>query len=57
MLHKGKGEESWTHLGTHSVVVVQSLSRVQLLMTSRTAARQASLTFTVSRGLFRFHAH
>ena len=56
MLHKGKGEESRTHLGNYSVLV-QSLSRVQLLMTSRTAACQASLTFTISRSLFRFHAH
>ena len=32
---------------------VQSLSRVQLLSTSRTAARQASLSFTISRSLLK----
>ena len=35
------------------VVVVQSLSHVQLFATPRTAARQASLFFTVSRRLFK----
>ena len=36
------------------VVVVQSLSRVRLFMTPWTAARQASLSFTISRSLFKF---
>ena len=34
-----------------NVVVVQSLSRVQLFVTPWTAARQASLPFTVSQSL------
>ena len=33
------------------IVVIQSLSRVQLLMTPRTAAHQASLSFTISQTL------
>ena len=36
-----------------SHVVVQSLSRVQLLATLWTAARQASLSFTVSQSLLK----
>ena len=36
------------------MVVVQSLNRVQLLVTPWTTAHQASLTFTTSRSLFRF---
>ena len=35
------------------VVVVLSLTDVQLFMTPRTAARQASLSFTISRSLFK----
>ena len=35
------------------VVVVQSLSRVRLFATPQTAARQASLTTTNSRGLLK----
>ena len=35
------------------VVVVQSLSCVRLFVTPRTAARQASLPFTISRSLLR----
>ena len=34
-------------------VVVQSLSRVQLFETAWTAARQASLSFTVSQSLLK----
>ena len=34
-------------------VIVQSLSRLQLFVTPRTAARQASLSFTVYRSLFK----
>ena len=37
-----------------TVVVVHSLSRVQLFVTPWTAARQASLSFTVSRSLLKF---
>ena len=36
------------------VVVVQSLSRVQLFATSWIVARQASLSFTISRSLLKF---
>ena len=36
-----------------SIVVVQSFSRVQLFVTPWTAARQASLSFTVSRSLLK----
>ena len=35
------------------VVVAQSLSCVQLFATPWTAARQASLSFTISRGLLK----
>ena len=39
---------------THGLIfVVQSLSRVRLFATPWTAARQASLSFTVSRNLFK----
>ena len=40
--------------GTRRTVVVESLSRVQLFVTPWTTARQASLTFTTSRGLLTF---
>ena len=36
-----------------SVVIVQSLSRVQLFLTPGTAARQASLSFTIFRSLLK----
>ena len=36
-----------------NVVVVQSLSRVRLFVTPWTAARQASLSFTISRSLLK----
>ena len=35
------------------IVVVQLLNQIQLLVTSWTAARQASLSFTVSQSLFK----
>ena len=43
------------HLGNKNsiAVVVQSLSRVRLFGTPRTAARQTSLSFTISRGLLK----
>ena len=37
-----------------ALVVVQSLSRVRLFSTPRTAARQAFLSFIISRSLLRF---
>ena len=37
--------------------VVQSLSHVQLFATPWTAACQASLYFTISQSLFKFHVH
>ena len=40
-----------------SVDVVQSLSRVRLFATPWTAARQASLSFTISRCLAQTHVH
>ena len=42
--------------GTRHTVVVESLSRVRLFVTTWTAAHQASLTFTASRGLFTFRS-
>ena len=36
------------------VQLVQSLSHVRLFVTSWTAARQASLSFTISRSLLRY---
>ena len=36
-----------------SLVVVQSINRVQLFVTPRTGARQASLSFTVSLSLLK----
>ena len=39
------------------VVVVQSLSLVWLSATPWTAARQASLSFTISQSWFQTHAH
>ena len=52
-----KGMTLRQNLNWHSappvVVVIQSLSRVQLFATPRTAARQASLSSTVSRSLLR----
>ena len=36
-----------------SIIVVQSLNQIQLSVTSWTAARQASLSFTVSQSLFK----
>ena len=41
------------HLGSLVVTVVQSQSHVQLFETPRTAARQASLSFTISRSLLK----
>ena len=40
-------------LGWLLVVVIQSLSSVQLFVTPRTAAHQASLSFTISRSLLK----
>ena len=37
-----------------SLVVVQSINRVQLFVTPRTGARQASLSFTISQSLRKF---
>ena len=39
------------------IVVVQSLSYVQLFVTTWTAAHQASLSFTISRSLLKTHIH
>ena len=53
----------YTHINIHFfldslpiqvIVIVQSLSHIWLLATPWTAARQASLSFTVSRSLLRF---
>ena len=43
----------WCAGDVHWLVVVQSLSRVHLFVTPWTAARQASLSFTISRSLFK----
>ena len=40
-----------------SLVVVQSINRVQLFVTPRTGARQASLSFTISWSLLRLNVH
>ena len=50
---------AWAHLSSsHKIyketVVVQSLSPVQLLATSQTAAFQASLSLIISRSLLKF---
>ena len=45
---------SWTVLLWSTIVVVRSLSCVQLLATPGTAASQASLSFTVSQSLLKF---
>ena len=42
-----QGDQHWT------LVVVESLSNIQLLETPWTAARQASLSFTISQNLFK----
>ena len=42
------------HLGDTVVVVVQPLGHIQLLATPWTTARQASLSSTISRSLFKF---
>ena len=42
-----------SNLHIHTIIVVQSLSRVQLFATPWTAACQASLSFTVSHGLLK----
>ena len=47
-----RGRRAWS--GVVKVVVVQSLSYVQLFVALWTAARQASLTFTISQSLLRF---
>ena len=44
---------SHPHVLLSAAVVVQSLSRVRLFVTPRTAALQASLSFTVSRSLLK----
>ena len=43
-----------TCLGPYVFVVVQLLSRVQFFMTPYIAARQSSLSFTISQSLLRF---
>ena len=45
--------ENTRHRGFPGVIVVQSLSRVQLFVTPRTAARQASLSFAISQSLLK----
>ena len=54
----GCWKKKWLQFGEGRInldmVVVQSLNRVQLLVTPWTTAHQASLTFTTSRSLFRF---
>ena len=41
------------HLLTYNIIIVQLLSHVWLFVTTWTAARQASLSFTVSRSLLK----
>ena len=54
---KDKKEEQEPECGVNTntlvVVVVQSLSRVQLFTTPWSAAHQASLSFTISRSLLK----
>ena len=47
------GQKTRTKTTRSSVVVVQSLSHVQLFVTPWTAAGQASLSITISRSLFK----
>ena len=42
-----------SYLKKNGVVVVQSLSRRQCFETTRTAARQASLSFTISQSVLK----
>ena len=49
-------EEALMSYHSGSIVVIQSLSQVQLLSTPWTAARQASLPFTISWSLLK-HIH
>ena len=48
------GEVWWPPLEVHYLVVVQSLSRVQVFVTPWTAARQASLSSSISWSLLKF---
>ena len=50
------GQVHWDFQVVIAVVVVQSLSHVQLFVTPRTAASQASQSFTISRSLLKFMA-
>ena len=50
-IRQGETSILWYHL---YVVVVQSPSRVQLFVSPWTAAHQASLSLTISRGLLKF---
>ena len=49
-----KGGRSWTDVSTSHVVAVQLPSRVRLFATPWTAARQASLSLTISWSLPKF---
>ena len=49
---EGKGEVSWPGMEAF-VIVVQLLSHVLLFVTPWTAARQASLSFTISWSLLK----
>ena len=53
-LHHLLGAVFWGHHTYSVLVVVPSLSRVRLSVTSWTAARQASLFFTISQSLLKF---
>ena len=46
--------EGWMILKLNRIVVVQSLSCVRPFATSRTAAHQASLSFTISQSMLKF---
>ena len=53
VVHGVAEESDTTYQLVIVVVLVQSLSRIRLFATPWTAARQASLSFTISQGLLR----
>ena len=54
IMHMRAPQISWEHACSLAVVLVQSLSPVQLFATPWTAAQQASLSFTISQSLPKF---
>ena len=53
----GQGHQTKIEFQLHSFVIVYLFSRVWLFAVPWTAAHQASLSFTISRSLFKSHVH